>query len=196
MQKINLKNFFSDNPKHKYACAKEAITISKTNPKLLYSDFDFFLQFLEGENKILKWTAIQIIGNISKVDNKKKVDKLIPKFITLLSGQSLITAANTIGALAEIAKNKPSYQNKILKALLQMEKAEFYNKGKSSPECRNVAIGQVINSLDKFGQTVYNKKEVKNFLKRQTKNTRPKVRQSAKNLLSQTNETKPGKKRP
>lgn len=67
----------------------------------------------------------------------------------------MITAANAIGALSEITKNKPEYRQEILKALLEVEKAKYYNKGCLSPECRNVALGHVIKSFDEFGKEVF-----------------------------------------
>lgn len=72
MRQINLKDLDSKNPKIKYACAKQAIEISKKNPGDLYKDFDFFVELLESENNIFKWTAIQVIGNFSKADEKNK----------------------------------------------------------------------------------------------------------------------------
>lgn len=183
MPKINLNNFFSNNPDIKYKCAKRAIAISHALPQQLYSDFDFFPQFLNGENKILKWTALRVIGNLSASDSQNKVDQLIPRLLNALEDKSMITAANVIGALAEIAKNKPQFQEIILGSLLNVEKCVYYSKGKVSPECRNVAIGHVLDSLDKFGPSVFDRKEVQDFLKRQTRNTRPKVSQKAETLL-------------
>ena len=115
MAKINLKNFFSSKPDIKYKCAKRAIEISQTRPQELYGEFDFFPQFLDGENKILKWTAIRVIGNLSKVDTENMVDKYIAVFIEGLSDKSMITAANAAGALGEIAANKPQHLDIILK---------------------------------------------------------------------------------
>ena len=62
-------------------------------------------------------------GNLSKVDNKKKVDRVLPHLIALLSERRMITAANTIGALTEIVINKPGYTEVIINALLKVEKA-------------------------------------------------------------------------
>lgn len=183
MGKINLKNFFSDKPDIKYKCAKRAIALSRSRPKELYPDFDFFLKFLDGENKILKWTAIQVIGNLSKVDSQNKADIVLPVIIDALFDKSMITAANAIGALSEIAANKPQHQETILESLLKVEKAVYYSKGRVSPECRNVAIGKVLDSLEKFGPAVFGRYEIQNFLKRQTKNTRPKVKLAAEKLL-------------
>jgi hypothetical protein len=64
---VFLNDFFSKTAKIKYASTKKAIVISKENPGELYPDFDFFIKLLNSENQIIKWTAIQVIGNLSKV---------------------------------------------------------------------------------------------------------------------------------
>jgi hypothetical protein len=183
MVKLDLSDFLSNKAKIKYACAKQAIIISQNYPEDLYPDFNFFTKILQSENNILKWTAIKIIGNLSKVDIKNKVDKILPYLIALLSDKSMITAANTIGALSEIAINKPGFSDEIITALLKVEKAKYYNKGEISPECRNVAIGHVIKSFQKLDTKVCCRKDVQAFLKRQTQNTRSKVKELSEKLL-------------
>ena len=186
MSKLDLKDLSSDKARVKYACAKQAIAVSQNCPEDLYSDFDFFARLLNSDNNILKWTAIKVVGNLSKIDNKRKVDEILFSLIALLSNKTMITAANAIGALSQIAKNKPEHRQEILKALLEVEKAKYYRKGCLSPECRNVALGHVIKSFDKFGKEVFEREDVKAFLKRQTDNTRPKVRQLSEKLLRRT----------
>ncbi|MFH1675949.1 MAG: hypothetical protein ABIC40_02905, partial [bacterium] len=58
MNKLNLNDFLSPNPKIKYPCTKRAIEISAKNPDSLYTDLDFFVDMLDNKNNILKWTAI------------------------------------------------------------------------------------------------------------------------------------------
>ncbi|MBM3709869.1 MAG: hypothetical protein FJW61_05560 [Actinobacteria bacterium] len=183
MDKLNLQDLSSDKAKIKYSCANQAIAISQNRPEDLYDDFDFFTGLLGSDNNILKWTAIKVIGNLSKVDDKKKVDRILPSLIALLFNKSMITAANTVGALSEIAINRPEYTEEIINALLKVERANYYNKGKISPECRNVAIGHVIKSFKKLGREVYCRKDVQAFLKRQTQNTRSKVKELSEKLL-------------
>lgn len=186
MSKLDLRDLSSDKARVKYACAKQAIAVSQNHPQDLYSYFDFFAELLNSDNSILKWTGIKVIGNLSKIDNERKVDKMLLSLLGLLSDKSMITAANTIGALSHIAKNKPEHKQEILKALLKVEKAKYYRKGCLSLECRNVAVGHVMRSFDNFGSEVYGREDVKAFLKRQAKNTRPKVRQMAEKLLRRT----------
>jgi len=175
---INLNDFFAKTAKIKCASTKRAIAISKDNPAELYPDFDFFVELLNHENQIIKWTAIQVIGNLSKVDEKKKIDKLLPRLIKFLNCGKMITANNTILALSEIALNKPEYQKMILKEFL---KVEHYNYDTS--ECRNVALGKVVLALGKFKEEIKDQKDILDFLERQTNNTRASVKKRAIKLL-------------
>ena len=111
MTKLDLSDFSSDKAKIKYFCANQAVVLSQSCPEDLYPDFNFFTKLLESDNNILKWTAIKVIGNLSKVDNKKKAEKILPSLITLLFGKSMITAANTIGALTYTIKLMAVLQN-------------------------------------------------------------------------------------
>ncbi len=65
IKNVFLNDFFSKTAMIKYASTKKAIAISKEDPSELYPDFDFFVELLNSENQIIKWTAIQVIGNLS-----------------------------------------------------------------------------------------------------------------------------------
>ena len=86
----------------------------------------------------------------------------------------------------EIALKYFTLTSVFLPGSLKVEKAKYCNKGEISPECCNVAIGHVIKSFKKLGKTVYYRKDVQAFLKRQTGNTRPKVREMSEKLLIKT----------
>lgn len=182
---VFLNEFFSKTAKIKYASAKKAIAISKEGPSELYPDFDFFVELLNSENQIIKWTAIQVIGNLSKVDKKKKVDKLLPRLIGFLNCGKMITANNTILVLSEIVLNKPEYQKMIFKEFI---KVEHYNY--DTLECRNVALGKVVSALGKFKDEIKDRKDILEFLERQTNNTRASVKKRAIKLLEKLKQYK------
>lgn len=184
MKKINLKDFSNEKPEIKYCAAKKAIKISQNYPKELYRDFDFFVKMLDNEKNVLKWTAIIVLGNLSKVDTKNKINKIISRLMANLSDKSLITASNSIKAMAKIGKYKPKHQKQILNGILKVEKATYYNKGKPSPECRNVVIGHALDGISEFDQKLIEEKKVITFIKRQTKNSRLTVARRAKKLLN------------
>jgi len=70
----------SENPSVKFKSAKILRIISERNPQILYSRMDFFVNLLDSENNILKWIAIDVIGNLTPVDSENKFDKMFKKY--------------------------------------------------------------------------------------------------------------------
>lgn len=157
--------------------------VSEKRPELVYPYFDVFEGLLDSDNSFLKWGAIITIGNLAAVDKEKKFETIFQKYYAPISGPVMITAANIIGSSAKIALAKPDLTQDITREILKVEKAKYERKGKPSPECRNVAIGQAIDSFDKFFEQIDDKKAVIAFVKRQLKNTRKPVVKKAERFI-------------
>jgi len=179
---LNFKDLSSDNPKIKYGCAKKLVAQAQNHPDKLYPHLDYFVKMLDHENQILKWTAIDIIGNLAKSDKMKNFDRILKKLFRLLNTGKLITAGHAITALAGIAKAKPKYQRKITDELLKVERYKY-----DTEECRNIVIGIVINAIGPFYADLKDKKAVIEFAKRQQKNRRNATRKKAERLLKSRN---------
>jgi hypothetical protein len=175
---VNFKDLSSEDPKVKYACSKNLLSTAKDNPNKLYPHIDFFVELIENENNILKWTAIDIIGFLSKVDKGKKNDKLIDKLFSLLNTGKMITANHAIKALGNIALTKPEYQEIITNELLKVEQYNY-----DTDECRNIAIGNVIIAINLYFNQLKDKKTIIEFIERQTKNTRNATKKKAEQFL-------------
>jgi hypothetical protein len=175
---INLKDLSSNDPKVKYGCAKNLLSIAKDNPKKIYPYIDFFEELMEGQSNVLKWTAIDIIGLLSKIDTEKRVDKLMDKLFSLLNAGKMITANHVIEALASIASSKPEYQTKITDELLKVEHYTY-----DTDECRNIALGKTITAISLYFDKLKDKKAVIEFVKRQTKNKRNATKKKAEQFL-------------
>ncbi len=178
MEKLNFKDLLSKDPKVKYGCAKDLLVIAKEKPAEIYPNLDFFIKLLDSENKILKWTAIDILGALAKIDNAKIIDKLMSKLFGLLSAGNMITANHAIAALADIARVKPEHRVKITNELL---KVEHYNY--DTDECQNIAIGKVILAISIYFDELEDKDTTIEFVRRQTKNTRNATRKKAEQFL-------------
>ena len=175
--KINLVDLQSDSAEVKYCCAKNLIAIAREDPARLYPDIDTFVKLLDGRNNVLKWTAIIIIGNLARVDKEKKIDRLIGKLVGFLNAGKLITANNATMALAGIAAAKPQYQKQITMELLKVEHYDY-----DTMECRNIAMGKVIEAIGSYSSQLKDKKAVIEFALRQTKNTRNATKKKAEQL--------------
>jgi len=178
VKEIDLADLQSNSAQVKYCCAKNLIAIAKENPARIYPHIDTFVKLLDGDNNVLKWTAIIIIGNLARVDKEKKVDRIIGKLVGFLNAGKLITANNATMALAGIAIAKPRYQKQITEELLKVEHYEY-----DTDECRNIAIGKVIEAIGLYSSQLKDKKAVIAFTQRQTKNTRNATKKKAERFL-------------
>lgn len=177
-EKLNLADLQSNSAEVKYCCARNLIAIAKEDPARLYPHIDTFVKLLDGNNNVLKWTAIIIIGNLARVDKEKKVDRLISRLVGFLNAGKLITANNATMALAGIAITKPQYQKQITEELLKVEHYDY-----DTDECRNIAIGKVIEAIGSYSSQLKDKKAVIEFAQRQTNNTRNATRKKAERFL-------------
>lgn len=168
----------SDNAATKYGCEKTLRFISGKKPELLYPYFDFFAKMLDCENNFLKWGAIMTIANLTKTDEKNKIEKIFDKYFSPISGPVMITAANTIGSAAKIALSKPHLIEQITKEILKVEQAKY-----KTTECVNIACGHALDAFSQFYEKIKDQGPVIEFIKRQLKNKRTPVRKRAERIL-------------
>jgi hypothetical protein len=162
----------------KYGCDKILRLMSEKAPALLYPHFDFFADNLQNKNNFLKWGAIHILANLAAVDSEHKFERIFDQYFAPIPGPVLVTAANVVKGAAKIALAKPALIAKIVDALLQVEKAKYQNA-----ECRNIALGQVIKSVEQFFGQIQDKEPMLQLIKRQLKNSRPATKKAAENFL-------------
>lgn len=106
--------------------AKVLQIVSERGPEVLYPKIGFFIDLLDTDNRIIRWNAILITGNLAAVDSKRKIDRILHRYLDPIPGPELITAANTIrGAVAialAIALAKPELADRIVDEILKVEK--------------------------------------------------------------------------
>jgi hypothetical protein len=173
-----LEGAASENKRVKNASAKCLREVSRTNPKKLYPNFNFFIELISGDDTILKWNAIEVLSNLTKCDTENKFNaKVLNKYITLLSDESMVTAANTVTALGKVALNKPRLRKKITEELIKVDTLPH------SAECRNILAGKAIETCGKYIDKLKDKKEIKRFAEKHLKNRRNATRKKAETLL-------------
>jgi len=162
----------------KYPCCKILRKISEKKPQMLYPKIDFFIELLDHENKIMQWEGIHVIGNLASVDTENKIEKIFDKFFAPITGSVMITAANVVAAAAKIARAQPQLRDKITQELLKVEKAKY-----QTDECRNVVLGQAVDTFNQFFDQIKNPKPVVKLIKKQLKNTRNSTKKKAEKFL-------------
>jgi hypothetical protein len=172
----------------KYGCLRVLRSLGETTPGVLYPEIDRLVSMLESENQILKWGAIQMLGDLARVDSARKIDGILGRYLEPILGSVMITAANVIQGAAKIARAKPSLADRIAQAIMRVETANY-----QTPECRNVAIGHAIEALASFYDLLQAPQPVETFIRRQLDNPRSAVQRKAahflKKYLSQSKST-------
>jgi hypothetical protein len=168
----------AEKPEIKYGSLKRLRAISEKEPAALYPEFGRFVDLLDSKNTFLRWGAIIIIGNLAAVDSRGKIGRILDRYLAPISGPVMITAANTIGGAGKIARAKPRFADRIARALLGVEAANY-----QTPECRNVALGHVVRSLDLFFEHIGDPEPVLAFVRRQLDNSRNAVKKKATAFL-------------
>ncbi|MEW6194845.1 MAG: hypothetical protein AB1521_06805 [Bacteroidota bacterium] len=167
----------------KYGCDKVLRIISEKMPLLLYPNIGYFISNLSSDNNLFKWSAVVIISNLSSVDTRNKIDKIIDKYLLPIQGSVLITAANVIKGAAKIAVSKPALADKISKALLGVAKSNYQTK-----ECNNIAIGKTIETFEILYDLVDDKDSLIKFAEGQLNNSRNATKKKAIKFLKKMKE--------
>lgn len=154
------------NARVKFGCFNTLVLISEKEPKLLYPHFDLFAEYLNSDNRIIKLGGINIIANLSSVDDKKKFDKIFDKFYSFITDPAMTAAANLSKGSSTIAKAKPYLTEVISNQLLKVAKTKY-----KTDECKNILIGHIITSFDKMFMQLENKKPVLDFVKKNVNNS-------------------------
>ncbi len=162
----------------RYGCLGVLRILSEKEPHLLYPRMDLFIGLLDHENRILRWGATFIIANLTRVDTKRKFEKIFDRYFAPISGPVLVTAANVIGGAATIALAKPKLADRIARQILKVEKARY-----RTAECRRVALGQAVASFDAFFDRIRRKGPVVALVRRQLRSPRRPTKKKAERFL-------------
>ena len=173
-----LSGLDADTARVRFGSAKVLKIVSERRPEVLYPEIGSFFNFLDGDNRILRWNAILVIGNLAAVDSKRKIDKILDRYLDPIPGPELITAANTIRGAGAIALAKPQLADRIVDAILKVEKGRY-----KTAECRNVAVGHALDALGRLFDLTKRKEHVARFAKRQLRNPRAATRKRAEIFL-------------
>ncbi len=162
----------------KFGCSKALLLLSIKRPGLLCGKIDKIVELLDSENRILRWNAIAMVGNLAAVDRRNQVRGCLDKLFKFISGGELITANNAILALGKIGRAIPDKRGLIASQLIAVEGCRF-----PTAECRNIAVGKAILALEMFVDPGNAGASVVEFVRRQTGNTRAATARKAKAFL-------------
>lgn len=172
-----LKGVSSSKASVRYGCAKVLMDLSQEQPERLYPHMDFFIALLDSKYRILVWTAMAIIANLTKVDKERKFDAVFDKYYGFLKDEYMVTVANVVGNSGKIALAKPYLAQKIASELLKVE--NISTTPHLTEECKRVIAEKAIESFDVFFDRIQAKNRVVSFVKRNLNSPRRSLRTKA-----------------
>ena len=161
----------------RYNCHKVLMHISETNGRLLYPEWDFFLELLSSDNSYRKMSAVQLIANLTKVDTENRFEKIVDKYYGLLDDKSMIVAIYVASNSGGIVRSKPQLEREITNKLLDIDRTHH-------PEGRKPLIkAGAIEAFDKYFAKATDKERILAFVKEQQNCDSPKTRKIAQDFL-------------
>lgn len=168
----------------RYGCAKALMSLSAVRPDLLYPHWESFAELLGGRYRILTWSSIAIIANLSSVDAEGRFEALFDRYYALLGDGYMVTAANVAASSARVAKAKPHLADSIAERLLGVE--GIATGPHMTEECKRVVAEAVVEALGSFYGLLSRaeKKKVVAFAERQRTSCRGSLARAAGLFLS------------
>ncbi len=161
----------------RFNSSKALNLICETNPEVLYPDWDYFFELLEGDNTYWKCSAIPLIANLTRVDEEKKFETDFEKYFDLMNDRSFIPAAYVARSAATIADAKPKLRTKITEKLLGIDETRH------NPQRRDLVKSDIIEAFDKYFEKAENKRQIIEFVRLQLDCDSPKTRKTAAKFL-------------
>jgi hypothetical protein len=172
-----IKNLKTKEETVRFNSSKVLNLISVTNPEVLYPEWDYFLELLEGDNTYWKCSAIPLIAHLTRVDDKKKFEGIFDRYFDLMNDRSFIPAAYLARHAAAIVKAKPELRSKITDKLLRIDETHH------DPQRRDLVKSDIIESLSEYFEEAENQKRIIEFVRRQLGCDSPKTRKTAAKFL-------------
>lgn len=168
----------------KFSAEMNLRRLSMVEPERLIPYLDRMMPLIDHPNAFIQWGFMNTLANLALVDYERHLEPLIPVYLKKIHDPSMITAANAAKASAVFMLSYPEIHHDLLQQLFSVEDVVYLDKGKPSPECRNIMIGHVLDLLETYGHRFEDKTALIAFAKRHTENPRHSVALRAKRLLN------------
>lgn len=121
----------------KNRAAKLIAHLAEAKPAVVYARIDDLVSLLPSNENILLWNALISIGHVAGADDTGKIEKALSRILKLLSAESMVTAANTIDCVVNIAVARPELAGKIIDPLTRIGEIE------RNEDCRVILTARV-----------------------------------------------------
>jgi transcription elongation factor GreA-like protein len=136
---ILMQGLDSDEKRVQSGSSELVSLLSEDHPELLIGYVDKFIDNLDAKEPVLRWEAVCTLGNLARLDEKKKIIPVLPRLYPLLQHKSIVLANHTVQALSKIAESNPEKAEEILNELI-----------KNAPLFKKTTVGFIIEAMARF----------------------------------------------
>lgn len=176
--KMLLAGVVSKDETYRYNCFKVLVQISDDQPLVLYPEWDYFVGLLSSSNSYHRSIALQIIANLTGVDDKARFDGIFDQYFGLLDDEKVVTARYLAQSAGRIVRAKPHLQARITERLLGIDGTHH------TQDRKDLISGDIIGAFEEFFEDSHHKEAILAFAERQLECSSPKTRKAAKAFLS------------
>jgi len=173
-----LGGIVSKDDAYRYNCFEVLLQISKTQPHVLYPEWDRFVELMSSGNAFHRSMALRLIANLTGADEEGRFEDLFDEYFGLLDDEKVMVARYLVQSADQIARRKPHLREKITEKLLDIDQAHH-------AEGRKALIkADAVGFFETFFEDLPDKERVLAFVEGMLACSSPKARKAAKAFLN------------
>jgi hypothetical protein len=162
-----------------YHCYYVVEKASQTHPELFYPYWDDIAALLHHENSYYRDFAVEIIGNLTKVDHKNRFADIADEYFGVVNDEKFMTGHCCVKNLLKIYRYRPEYRERIIETLLDID-----NRCDYTEKQKGVLKADVLAIFDAVYDDAIAKGEIIEFIRAAVDSISPKTRKKAKELIT------------
>jgi len=161
-----------------YHCFYVVKKASQERPEMFYPYWDEIATLLHHENSYHRDFAVEIIGNLTRVDQKNRFAQVEADYYNIVNDEKFMTGNCCVKNLLKIYQHKPEQRRRIIETLLNID-----NRCDYTEKQKGVLMADILEIFDKVYEEVSEHDKINAFIKAQVNSISPKTRKKAKELI-------------
>ena len=161
-----------------YHCYYVVEKASRKQPEMFYPYWREIAELLNHENSYHRDFALEIIGNLTKVDQENRFSGIEDDYFGIINDEKFMTGNCCVKNLLKIYRHKSEQRKRIIETLLDID-----NRCEYTEKQKGVLKADVLGIFDEVYEEVTERKDIDEFIRAEVNSISPKTRKKAKELI-------------
>jgi hypothetical protein len=161
-----------------YHCFYVVDKASQKRPEMFYPYWNEIAELLHHENSYHRDFALEIIGNLTKVDQENRFAEIEDDYFGIINDEKFMTGNCCVKNLLKIYRHRPEQQERTIETLLDID-----NRCDYTEKQKGVLKADVLEIFDEVYEEVPERDEINEFIRTEVNCISPKTRKKAKELI-------------